>query len=102
LSGLLDDAGSASRLLDSGLARSAVPMAVLLVATSLAQIPARRAGLPGWCVGFAAGSGLAQIRFVAGVDVDLTWQVPLVIVVALVVLWGAAHSIHLARRAQPG
>lgn len=102
LSGLLGDAGSASRLLDSGLARSAVPMAVLLVATSLAQVPARRAGLPGWCVGFAAGSSLAQIRFVAGVDVDLTWQVPLVIVVALVLLWGAAHSVHSARRAQPG
>jgi hypothetical protein len=102
LSGLLDGTESAPRLLDNGLARSAEPMAVLLVVTSLAQLPARRAGVLGWCVGFAAGSSLAQIQFVAGVDIGLTWQRALVIVVALVVLWGIAHGVHTARRIQPG
>lgn len=97
LSGLLDGEWYAPMLLDSGLARSAVPMAALLVVTSLAQLPTPGAGLPGWCVGFAAGSCLAQIHFVAQVDVNRTWQASFVIVGALTVLWGLAHVVRRAR-----
>lgn len=101
LSGLLDGATYAPRLIDSGLPRSAVAMGVLLLLTSLAQLRAPRAGFPGWCVGFAAGSALAQIQFVAGVAIDRTWQVALVAALALIVLWGAAHIVGAVRRARP-
>jgi hypothetical protein len=102
LSGLLEGAAFAPRLLDGGLAPSAVPMGVLLVLTSLAQLPARRAGFLGWCVGFVAGSSLAQIQFVAGVDIALTLQSSVVIVVALAVLWGVVNGVRAARRARLG
>jgi hypothetical protein len=101
LSGLLDGAAFAPRLIDSGLPRSAVAMGVLLAVTSLAQLRARRAGFPGWCVGFAAGSTLAQIQFVAGVDINRTWQISLIAVVALVALWGAAHAVSVVRGTRP-
>jgi hypothetical protein len=101
LSGLLDGAAYAPRLIDSGLPRSAVAMGALLLLTSLAQLRARRVGFLGWCVGFAAGSALAQIQFVAGVDIDRTWQISLIAIVALIVLWGVAHIVSAVRRARP-
>jgi hypothetical protein len=102
LTGLLDGVAYAPRLVDSGLTRSAVTMGVLLVVTSLAQLPARRAGFPGWCVGFAIGSTLVQIQFVAGIDIERTWRTALVTVVALLVLWGVAHVVAAVRGARPG
>jgi hypothetical protein len=101
LSGLLDGAAYAPRLIDSGLPRSAVAMGALLLLTSLAQLPAPRAGFLGWCVGFTAGSALARIQFVAGVDIDRTWQISLIAVVALIALWGVAHIVTAVRVARP-
>ncbi len=94
LSGLLDG----SRMLGGAIAPSAGPMAVLMVATALAQLPGRALAFLGWCTGFAAGSALAQIRFVPGIDVDLTAQLAIVLVVTLMLVRMLIRAAYAPRQ----
>jgi len=94
LSGLLDG----SRMLDGAIAPSAAPMAVLMVATALAQLPGRALAFLGWCTGFAAGGVLTQIRFVPGIDVDRTSQLAIVLVITLILVRTVIRATYAPRQ----